>query len=86
MQMLSYVVSSMTAGGVFDFKAGAIISVGVSILILIAFGLLAINQSFKHGSDERFSNINIFAKSDEKQLIIQKINLEREAKYSRDVI
>lgn len=49
----------------------------ISALILFMFGLLAISQSFGHGSETRFSNINIFAKSDEKQLIIQKINLER---------
>ena len=47
-QMLSYVVSSMTVGGVFDFKAGAIISVGVSILIIIATAVLPNQPVEKH--------------------------------------
>jgi hypothetical protein len=47
-QMLSYVVSSMTEGGVFDFKSGAIISVGVFILIVLATAVLPNEPVEKH--------------------------------------
>ena len=47
-QMLSYVVSSMTVGGVFEFKTGAIISVVVSILIIIAAAVLPKQPVEKH--------------------------------------
>jgi predicted PurR-regulated permease PerM len=47
-QMLSYVVSSMTEGGVFDFMSGAIISVGVFILIVIATTVLPNEPVEKH--------------------------------------
>ncbi|MDR7076627.1 putative PurR-regulated permease PerM [Neobacillus niacini] len=47
-QMLSYVVSSMTEGGVYDFTSGAIISVGVSILIIIATAVLPNEPAQKH--------------------------------------
>ncbi|MEH7013545.1 YjzD family protein [Neobacillus niacini] len=47
-QMLSYVVSSMTEGGVFDFNSGAIVSVGVFILIVIATAVLPNEPVEKH--------------------------------------
>ncbi|WHY87747.1 YjzD family protein [Neobacillus novalis] len=39
-QMLSYVVSSMTPGAEFDFIPGAIVSVGVTVLIFIAAAVI----------------------------------------------
>ncbi|MEH7181219.1 YjzD family protein [Neobacillus vireti] len=47
-QMLSYVVSSMTEGGVFDFRTGAIISVAVAILIIIATSVIPNEPAQKH--------------------------------------
>lgn len=47
-QMLSYVVSSMTEGGVFNFQSGAIVSVGVFILIVIATAVLPNDPVEKH--------------------------------------
>ncbi|ETI68636.1 MULTISPECIES: DUF2929 family protein [Neobacillus] len=39
-QMLSYVVSSMTPGAKFDFLPGAYVSVAVTILIFIATAVI----------------------------------------------
>ncbi|WHY78966.1 YjzD family protein [Neobacillus sp. WH10] len=39
-QMLTYVVSSMTPGAKFEFIPGAIVSVGVTILIFIASAII----------------------------------------------
>ncbi len=47
-QMLSYVVSSMTPGSKFDFMAGAIISVGVTVLIFIASAVIPNQPVEKH--------------------------------------
>jgi hypothetical protein len=38
--MLSYVVSSMTPGAKFDFLPGAVVSVGVTVLIFIAAAVI----------------------------------------------
>ncbi|WP_419956535.1 DUF2929 family protein [Neobacillus niacini] len=46
--MLSYVVSSMTEGGVFNFQSGAIVSVGVFILIVIATAVIPNDPVEKH--------------------------------------
>nr|WP_263328347.1 YjzD family protein [Neobacillus sp. Marseille-Q6967] len=47
-QMLSYVVSSMTEGGVFNFASGAIVSVGVTIFILAATAVIPNEPAQKH--------------------------------------
>ena len=47
-QMLSYVVSSMTEGAEFNFMSGAIVSVGVTILIYIASAILPNEPAAKH--------------------------------------
>ncbi len=47
MQMLSYVVSSMT-GVAFDFKTGAILSIGVTILIYIVSMVIPKDAAAKH--------------------------------------
>jgi hypothetical protein len=47
-QMLSYVVSSMTEGAEFDFMSGAVVSVGVTILIFIATAVLPNEPVEKH--------------------------------------
>ena len=47
-QMLSYVVSSMTEGAKFDFMTGAIVSVGVSVLIIFATAVLPSGPAEKH--------------------------------------
>lgn len=47
-QMLSYVVSSMTEGAVFDFQTGAMISVVVAVLILIASAIIPNEPVEKH--------------------------------------
>jgi hypothetical protein len=46
-QMLSYVVSSMT-GSEFDFKSGAIISVGVTLLIFVVTLIIPNEPAGKH--------------------------------------
>ncbi|WP_312471325.1 YjzD family protein [Neobacillus sp.] len=47
-QMLSYVVSSMTPGAEFDFKSGAIVSIGVTVLIYIAAAVIPKQPVEKH--------------------------------------
>ncbi|OLS41796.1 YjzD family protein [Bacillus sp. MRMR6] len=47
-QMLSYVVSSMTEGGVFNFMSGAIVSIGVTVLIIIASAVIPNEPAEKH--------------------------------------
>ncbi|WP_066071112.1 YjzD family protein [Neobacillus soli] len=47
-QMLSYVVSSMTPGATFEFIPGAIVSVGVTILIFIASAVIPNEPAVKH--------------------------------------
>jgi Protein of unknown function (DUF2929) len=46
--MLSYVVSSMTEGAEFDFMSGAVVSIGVTILIFIATAVLPNEPVEKH--------------------------------------
>lgn len=48
-----------------------------SFFLLILFVVLAIVQTFTSGSEERFSQINIFSQKDTSELIVQKINYER---------
>lgn len=45
--------------------------------VLGIFGVLALIQTFSAGSEERFSEINIFSQLELKEKIIQKINFER---------
>jgi hypothetical protein len=45
--MLSYVVSSMS-GATFDFVSGAIVSVGVTVLIFIASAVIPNEPVSKH--------------------------------------
>ncbi|MDF2854707.1 MAG: hypothetical protein K0Q87_558 [Neobacillus sp.] len=47
-QMVSYVVSSMTEGAEFDFVTGAIVSLGVSVLIIAATAILPGGPAEKH--------------------------------------
>ncbi|MGX6442264.1 YjzD family protein [Neobacillus sp. K501] len=47
-QMLSYVVSSMTEGAEFTFMPGAIVSFGVTILIYIASAIIPNEPVEKH--------------------------------------
>lgn len=49
----------------------------VAAITFIILGFLSLTQTFIGGSEERFSNINIFSKSDLNQQIKQKVNLER---------
>ncbi len=49
--------------------------VGVAIFFLL--GILALSQTFIGGSEDRFSEINIFSQEKLKEQIIQKINFER---------
>lgn len=53
------------------------IFLGVSILVILLFTVLAISQTFLATSEVRFSQINIFSKGELKEQIEQKINLER---------
>jgi hypothetical protein len=46
--MVSYVVSSMTEGAEFDFVTGAIVSLGVSVLIIAATAILPGGPAEKH--------------------------------------
>jgi hypothetical protein len=47
-EMLTYVVGAMTPGTTFDFMPGAIISVGVTILIFIATAVIPSEPVAKH--------------------------------------
>jgi 4-amino-4-deoxy-L-arabinose transferase-like glycosyltransferase len=49
----------------------------LSIGILVIAIILAIIQTFSAGSESRFTSINIFARDDLKQSILQKINTQR---------
>lgn len=49
----------------------------ISIIILIIFGFVSINETLKGRSEERFLRINIFSDREQKELIIQKVNSER---------
>jgi hypothetical protein len=46
--MLTYVVGAMTPGTTFEFMPGAIISVGVTILIFIATSVIPSEPVAKH--------------------------------------
>lgn len=48
------------------------------LFILLTLGILALSQTFIGGSEERFSNINIFSQQKIKDTIEQKINYERQ--------
>ncbi len=50
---------------------------GLAGIILAIFITLAVMQTLVGGSEERFENINIFARGDLRETIIQKINLDR---------
>ncbi|MEK7061175.1 MAG: glycosyltransferase family 39 protein [Patescibacteria group bacterium] len=58
----------------------------VSILILAFFAGLAINETLKGISEERFLRLNIFSDSSLQQTIIQKINEERNLSSLPDVL
>ncbi|MEH7483989.1 Protein of unknown function [Bacillus sp. OV166] len=47
-QMLTYVVSAMTAGAKYEFMPAAIASVGVTILIYIAAAIIPNEPATKH--------------------------------------
>jgi hypothetical protein len=47
-QMLTYVVTAMTPGATFELMPGAIVSVGVTILIYIAAAMLPNEPAAKH--------------------------------------
>jgi hypothetical protein len=47
-QMLTYVVSSMTPGAKFEFMPGVIVSVGVTLLIYVAAALIPNEPASKH--------------------------------------
>ena len=47
------------------------------LLILLILSLLALSQTFTSGSETRFKSINIFSQEKLKNIIEQKINLER---------
>lgn len=49
----------------------------ISVVIILALGLLSLSQTFIGGSENRFSNINIFSNEEIKAHIEQKINSER---------
>jgi uncharacterized membrane protein len=49
----------------------------ISLIILAIFGGIAIGESFKGVSEERFLRLNIFADKDLKEMVIQKVNAER---------
>lgn len=49
----------------------------ISISLIVLFTYLSLTQTFSGKSEERFSNINIFAQKDLSQSIVQKVNLER---------
>ncbi|MFK9094650.1 YjzD family protein [Bacillus salipaludis] len=47
-QMLTYVVSSMTPGAEFEFMPGVIVSLGVTVLIFIAAAVIPNEPVEKH--------------------------------------
>lgn len=51
--------------------------VSISAIVLAMFVVLAGSQTLIGGSEQRFENINIFARDDVKQKIIQQVDLDR---------
>lgn len=47
-QMLTYVVSSMTSGAKYEFMPGVIVSIGVTILIYVVAALIPNEPVAKH--------------------------------------
>ena len=47
-QMLTYVVSSMTAGAKYDFVTGTVAAIGVTILIYVVTALIPNEPFSKH--------------------------------------
>ncbi|MBI3485318.1 glycosyltransferase family 39 protein [Candidatus Daviesbacteria bacterium] len=59
------------------FEKKLIVVTAISLLILTFLGILSASQTLFAGSENRFSNINVFNLKDVKEQIIQKINSER---------
>lgn len=62
----------------FVFQKGWKIFTVISMLILLVGSSISVFQTLTAGSDNRFSEINVFGQQDLKEKIIQKINYERE--------
>lgn len=67
-----------TRGYQFIFQKGWRIFTMISLLILFTGSLLSVSQTLTAGSDNRFSDINVFGQQDLREMIIQKINYDRQ--------